>query len=126
MTPRMAVVIAAPGLAVGVVSALAGQARVGGVAVLLTLPLALLSAGWMLRQANPRRAAIGWIVWSLLRMMVAVAGSVIGYFVAEWTAAAGLMYWLWIAVAYLSTLAAEVFVLAKPGWVGRGVGGRKG
>jgi hypothetical protein len=124
MTPRTAALVLAPSLAILAIAALVGEWRSGAVAVALTAPLALLSAGWMLRQTDARRAAIGWMAWTLLRMIVATAGSVLVFVVAEWTAAAGLMYWLWIAVAYLSTLAAEVFVLAKPGWVG--VGGRKG
>ncbi len=95
-------------------------------AVLLTWPMALFSLWWVGSRTDRRMVAIVVIAAGLLRQVVAVAGSVLVYFAADWTKAAGWTYWLWIAVAYLSSLAAEVFVLAKPGWVGRGGGGRKG
>lgn len=94
------------------------------VAVTLTWPAALFSLWWVGSRTDRRRAVLVTIAASLIRQLVAVAGSVLIYFAADWTKAAGWTYWLWIAVAYLSTLSAEVFVLAKPGWVG--VGGRKG
>ncbi len=94
------------------------------VAVMLTWPVAMVSLWWVGSRTDRRMVAIVVIAAGLLRQIVAVAGSVLVYFAADWTKAAGWTYWLWIAVAYLSSLAAEVFVLAKPGWVGGG--GRKG
>lgn len=98
------------------------------VSVALTWPVALLTLWWTrkLMRDQPRRAALGFIAGSLLRMVVALAGSVSVATLTDWGRAAGLSFWVWLIVAYLSTLAAEVFVLAKPGWVGRGAGGRKG
>ncbi len=98
------------------------------VSVALTWPVAALTLWFAKKQMrdNPRRAALGFIAGSLLRMVVALAGAVLVATFAEWGRESGVSFWFWLVVAYLSTLAAEVFVLAKPGWVGRGAGGRKG
>lgn len=95
-------------------------------AVLITLPVALVTLLIVRRQTNPQRVPIVWIVLSVIRMIVALAGSLLVYLAVPRIESAGLWYWFGIAVAYLSTLAAEVFVLAKPGWVGRGAGSRRG
>ena len=98
------------------------------VSVALTWPVAVLTLWFTkkLMRDNPRRAALGFIAGSLLRMVVAMAGAVLVATFAEWGRESGVSFWVWLIVAYLSTLAAEVFVLAKPGWVGRGAVGRKG
>lgn len=111
-----------------IVESIAGSRQLASAvtAVVLTWPVAMASLVWMRQQRDPRRAAIGWIAATLLRLTIATIGSLLVYLAADWTEAAGLAFWLWIVVAYLSTLAAEVFVLAKPGWIGRGGAGRKG
>jgi hypothetical protein len=97
-------------------------------AVVVVWPAAALSLWWMRRLMahDPKRSAVGMIATALLRMTVAFGGGCLAFFGLNWEPTAGLALWLLIAVAYLSTLAAEVFVLAKPGWVGRGGVGRKG
>lgn len=121
--PSLAVLAAAP----AVEFAIGGRHLMSATAaVLLTWPMALFSLWWVGSRTDRRMVAIVVIAAGLLRQLVAVGGSVLVYFAADWTKAAGWTYWLWIAVAYLSSLAAEVFVLAKPGWVGLGAGGRKG
>lgn len=98
------------------------------IAVALTWPVGIASV-WGMRRLmarDPRRSAVGWVAASLLRMAVALGGGCAFFFGRDWEPATGVALWVWIVVAYLSTLAAEVFVLAKPGWVGRGGGGKKG
>lgn len=97
-------------------------------AVALTLPVALLTLRLLARSVRERspKAAIGMIAGKILRMTVAIGGGALVVLATEWGRAAGFSFWIWLVVAYLSTLAAEVFVLAKPGWVERGAGGRKG
>lgn len=134
MTPRDCGWIAVLALAIlalaSVAEAVTGirQIMPAVVSVALTGPVAALTL-WLtkrLMRGDPRRAALGFIAGSLLRMVVAVVGAVLVATFAEWGRESGVSFWVWLVVAYLSTLAAEVFVLAKPGWVGRGAGGRKG
>lgn len=122
--PSLAIVALAPPVEVATGSRQIPSALV---AVALTWPVAILTLWWTRRlmRVRPRRAAVGFIAGSLLRMAVAVTGTLLAVTRTDWGRAAGLSFWVWIVVAYLSTLAAEVFVLAKPGWVGRGAGGRK-
>lgn len=104
-----------------------GQVLDSILAVLLVWPVGLFGVWWMRRlmARHPRRAAVGWGAMALLRMTVALGGGCAFFFGRERGPDDGVALWVWIIVAYLSTLAAEVFVLAKPGWVGRaGVGGR--
>lgn len=98
------------------------------VAVLLVWPVAVFSLWWMRRlmARDPRRSAVGMAGTAILRMTAAFGGGCLAFFGLNWEPTVGLALWLLIVVAYLSTLAAEVFVLAKPGWVGRGGVGRKG
>ncbi len=106
-----------------------GQVTNSLLAVLLVGPVGLFSIWWMQRlmARHPRRAAVGWGAMSLLRMTVALGGGCAIFFGRDREPNDGVALWVWIIVAYLSTLAAEVFVLAKPGWVGRGrANGRKG
>ncbi|QEL17046.1 hypothetical protein PX52LOC_04022 [Limnoglobus roseus] len=100
----------------------------GCIAVLLVWPVGLFSVWWVRRlmARHPRRVAVGWGAVSLLRMTVALGGGCAFFFGQDREPADGVALWVWIIVAYLSTLAAEVFVLAKPGWVGRGTVGGKG
>jgi hypothetical protein len=123
--PSLALLLAAPVLESAMDSRQIPSALA---AVALTWPVTAATLGWLRRllRDKPRQAAIGFMAASLLRMVVAVGGAVLVATQTEWGRAAGFSFWIWIAVAYLSTLAAEVFVLAKPGWVGRGAGGRKG
>ena len=125
--------VTVPGLAI---LALAVLAEIGTdtrqiapalVAVLLTWPVAMVTLCWMRRliRRNPRGVGIGMIAGTVLRMAVAAGGAGAVYAWTDLGIAAGIMFWVWIVVAYLSTLAAEVFVLARPGWVGWG-GRRKG
>lgn len=98
------------------------------IAVLLVWPVGLASVWWVRRlmARSPRRFAVGWAAASLVRMTAALGGGCVFFFGRDWEPTTGVALWVWIVVAYLSTLAAEVFVLAKSGWVGRGAVGRKG
>jgi len=119
--------LATPGLlllavagSVSVAADAAKQLRNAGIAVLLCLPVAALSL-WLIRRMakdHPKRAAIGMAVGMLMRSTVAIAGGCAVYLGFDTIYADGVFFWIWVLAAYLSTLAAEVFVLAKPGWVG--------
>jgi len=107
----------------GCVSAITDDAkplRNAAIAVILCLPVAALSL-WLIRRMardHPKRAAIGMLAGMLVRSTVAVAGGCAVYLGFDTIHADGVIFWFWVLAAYLSTLAAEVFVLAKPGWVG--------
>ncbi len=94
--------------------------RNAGIAVMLCLPVAAFSL-WLIRwmaRDHPKRAAIGMAAGMLMRSTVAIAGGCAVYLGFDTITADGVFFWIWVLAAYLSTLAAEVFVLAKPGWVG--------
>lgn len=88
-------------------------------AVALTWPAAILTmAGtkWLVRR-NPRAAPLGIMAGTMLRMAVAAVGAGVVFALAEFGQTGALSFTVWLVAAYLSTLAVEVFVLAKPGWV---------
>lgn len=123
--PSLGLLVAAPAVELATDSR---QLPLALAAVALTLPAALVTLRLLSRSVRERspKAAIGMIAGKILRMTVAIGGGALVVLATEWGRTAGFSFWIWLVVAYLSTLAAEVFVLAKPGWVGRGVDGRKG
>lgn len=119
-----------PGILILAIAPLVGLEYIPAalIAVLVTWPVAMFSL-WLMRRLmvrHPRGAAVGLLATTVLRMTVAVGGGALAFFGMSWEPKVGLALWALIAVAYLSTLAAEAFALAKAGWVGRGSVGRKG
>ncbi len=105
---------------VSVASDDAKHLRNASIAVMLCLPVAAFSL-WLIRRMakdHPKRAAIGMLAGMLMRFTVAIAGGCAVYLGFDTIHADGVVFWFWVLAAYLSTLTAEVFVLAKPGWVG--------
>jgi dipeptide/tripeptide permease len=98
-------------------------------AIALTLPTAMICVWWVQkaqRHPEPKTVVFAILASTLLKIVVAFGGGCALMLGTQWASANGLALGLWIAVAYLSLLTVEVFVLAKPGWIGRGGVSRKG
>jgi hypothetical protein len=96
------------------------QLRCASAAIFLTMPVALLTL-WLVRREQVRRPNVAIMLilaGSLARMMLALGGGLIVFLGTDWCRSGGVSFWFWLIAAYLSTLTAEVFVLAKAGWRG--------
>ncbi|HVK17487.1 MAG TPA: hypothetical protein VM533_11095 [Fimbriiglobus sp.] len=114
MTGRQAAVLAAPALVV-LIALPFGTTHVvsAAVAVGLTVPVAF-GTFWLNRwmaDRHPLGGVVGMLVGTVLRLAVAFAGGAAAFLLAPDLRSAGLIFWLWLLFAYLSSLLAETALL---------------
>ena len=131
MTGRQAAVLAAPAVLVMLAALPFGRVHVtaAAAAVGLTVPAAF-GTFWLVRwltARHPLGAAVGMLVGTALRLTVAFGGGAAAFLLAPDLRFAGLVFWLWLLFAYLSSLLAETALLAgRSPLVAGGAPGGKG
>lgn len=131
MTGRQAAVLAAPAVLVMLAAVPFGPVHLtaAAVAVGLTVPAAFGTFGlirWMAAR-HPLGVAVGMMVGTALRLTVAFGGGAAAFLLAPDLRSAGMVFWLWLLFAYLSSLLAETALLAgRSPLVAGGVPGGKG
>lgn len=131
MTGRQMAVLAAPALVVMLtaVSFSPVQVKAAAVAVGLTVPAAF-GTFWLTRwmaARHPLGGAVGMLVGTVLRLGVAFGGGAAAFLLAPDLRSAGVVLWLWLLFAYLSSLLAEtVLLVGQSPLAAGGVAGGKG
>ena len=115
MTGRQVVVLAAPAVVVMLAALPFGRVHVtaAAVAVALTVPAAF-GTFWLNRYMaarHPLGGVIGMLVGTALRLTVAFGGGAAAFLLAPDLRSAGIVLWLWLLFAYLSSLLAETALL---------------
>lgn len=134
MTGRQVAVLAAPAPVVMLTAVpfgfLGGTASVASaaVAVGLTVPVAF-ATFWLYRRVaarHPLGGVVGMLVGTVVRLAAAFGGGAAAFLLAPDLRSAGLVFWLWLLFAYLSSLLAETVLLVgqSPLAAGRASGGK--
>lgn len=108
--PALVVLLAALpfGLAGGAIHMVSAAAAVG-----LTVPIAF-GTFWLYRRMaarHPLGGVVGMLVGTVSRLAVAFGGGAAAFLLAPDLRSAGLVFWLWLLFAYLSSLLAETVLL---------------
>ncbi|HET6576304.1 MAG TPA: hypothetical protein VFG68_22065 [Fimbriiglobus sp.] len=131
MTGRQAAVLAVPAGVVLLAALPLGSVHVmaAAAAVALTVPAAV-GTYWLNRRMaarHPLGGVVGMLVGTVLRLVVAFGGGGAVFLLAPDLRAAGVVFWLWLLFAYLSSLLAETALLAgRSPLVAGGAPGGKG
>jgi hypothetical protein len=117
MTGRQMAVLAAPVVVVMLAALPFGPVHVtaAAVAVGLTVPAAL-GTFWLTRwmaARHPLGGAVGMLVGTVLRLVVAFGGGAAAFLLAPDLRSAGIVLWLWLLFAYLASLLAETALLVR-------------